>query len=369
MSRFPKALTLAAFVAVTGAGALHSQDIGAGEKVFRKCKACHLVGDDAKNRVGPHLNDLFGRQAGSLEGFRYSKVMVSAGEEGLVWDEASVDEFIEKPRSFMKGSKMSFVGLRKADDRANLIAYLKSFSSVAEPVEQAAAAPSSDADDTTASSETDRASRPLARDAVIPEHGRFHLGRQALPVEIAAWDIDIRPDGLGLPSGQGSVEEGETIYDELCAVCHGDFGEGIDRWPVLAGGHESLTDDRPEKTIGSYWPYLSTVFDYVRRAMPFGDAQSLSADEVYAITAYLLYLNDVVTDEEFVLSNGNFSEMRLPNEAGFIADDRGEEPHVALAAEPCISNCLPGEAQVVMRARVLDVTPDTDDGEGVGAIE
>ena len=136
---------------------------------------------------------------------------------------------------------------------------------------------------------------------------QFSLGREATADEIAAWDIDVRPDGLGLPVGSGSVTDGDEIFAEQCASCHGDFGEGVDRWPVLAGGQGTLTDERPEKTIGSYWPYLSTVYDYIHRAMPFGYAQSLEPDQIYAIVAYLLYMNDVVTDDEFVLSNENFT--------------------------------------------------------------
>ncbi len=135
-------------------------------------------------------------------------------------------------------------------------------------------------------------------------------GRAATPEEIALWDIDVRPDGLGLPAGSGDVMTGDKIYTEKCSACHGVFGEGTGRWPVLAAG-SSLSDARPVKTIGSYWPYLSTVYDYVNRAMPFGNAQSLTHDEVYAITAYLLYLNDEV-DEDFVLSSDNFAEARLP---------------------------------------------------------
>lgn len=121
--------------------------------------------------------------------------------------------------------------------------------------------------------------------------GGFGLGREALPEEIAAWDIDVRPDGAGLPEDSGDVWTGEQIFLEQCAVCHGDFAEGVGRWPVLAGGEGTLTNARPVKTIGSYWPYLSTVFDYFHRAMPFGYAQSLEPDEVYAIIAYLLYSN------------------------------------------------------------------------------
>jgi cytochrome c len=194
------------------------------------------------------------------------------------------------------------------------------------------------------------------------------LGRPATDAEIRAWDIDIRPDGTGLPKGRGTVAEGEPIYTDYCASCHGDFGEGLDRWPVLAGGQDTLTDDRPVKTIGSYWPYLSTVFDYVRRAMPFGNARSLTDDEVYALTAYLLHLNDVVLDEDFELSKDNFTEVTLPNEDSFVDDGRLEEDHYARAAEPCMSDCMPSPAKVSMHARVLDVTPEGEE-DGAGAVD
>ena len=107
------------------------------------------------------------------------------------------------------------------------------------------------------------------------------LGREATQEEIAAWDIDVRPDGQGLPQGKGTAQQGEDIFQERCATCHGEFGEGRDRWPVLAGGLGTLKNDRPNKTVGSFWPYASTIMDYVRRAMPFGHAQSLTADELY----------------------------------------------------------------------------------------
>ncbi|MEQ3626781.1 MAG: c-type cytochrome [Celeribacter sp.] len=182
------------------------------------------------------------------------------------------------------------------------------------------------------------------------------LGRPATAAEIAAWDIDIRPDGTGLPEGQGSVTEGEAIYTEACASCHGDFGEARGRWPVLAGGADTLSADRPVKTIGSYWPYLSTVYDYVHRAMPFGDAQSLSDDQVYAITAYLLFLNWEV-EEDFVLSQANFTEARLPNEDGFFPDDRAEVELPLFSGEVCMSGCK-DSVSITGRAAVVDVTPD-----------
>ncbi len=181
------------------------------------------------------------------------------------------------------------------------------------------------------------------------------LGRAATQSEIAAWDIDIRPDGAGLPDGSGDVATGEEIFADQCAVCHGDFGEGVARWPVLAGGQDTLADDRPVKTVGSYWPYLSTVWDYVHRAMPFGNAQSLTNDEVYAITAYILYLNDIV-DEDFTLSRENFAETRLPNEDSFIADNRADSP-VFVNREACMKNCKTS-VEITARAAVLDVTPD-----------
>lgn len=184
----------------------------------------------------------------------------------------------------------------------------------------------------------------------------YGLGRLATPDEVAAWNIDVRPDGQGLPIGQGSVIEGEDIYVGNCAMCHGDFGEGVGRWPVLAGGQGSLTSDRPVKTIGSYWPYLSTVWDYVNRAMRFGNARSLSSDDIYAVTAYLLFLNDVIEDEEFVLSNENFTDIRLPNEANFFADDRPtEEPRAN--GYVCMANCK-DSVEITTRAAIVDVTPE-----------
>ena len=156
--------------------------------------------------------------------------------------------------------------------------------------------------------------------------GKYNLGRKALPEEIKAWNTDVRPDGQGLPKGQGKVSDGETIYNEQCAACHGDFGEGKDRWPVLVGGKDTLKSDDPVKTIGSYWPYTSTIFDYVRRSMPFGNAQSLSANETYALTAYLLYMNEIIDDEKFVLSDKNFTSVRLPNEKNFTKDVRPDTP-------------------------------------------
>lgn len=201
----------------------------------------------------------------------------------------------------------------------------------------------------------------------LPEGG-LGLGREALPAEIAAWDIDVRPDGQGLPVGSGDVYTGEEIYIEKCAVCHGDFGEARGRWPQVAGGQGTLEHDDPVKTIGSYWPYLSTVYDYVYRAMPFGEAQSLEPDEVYAITAYLLYLNDLV-DDDFELSNENFLEVEMPNADNFYMDDRDEtELPIFVSADVCMENCK-DSVEITMNASVIDVTPDTEETATEAAAE
>jgi cytochrome c len=167
----------------------------------------------------------------------------------------------------------------------------------------------------------------------VAEDGGYGLGTPATDAEIAGWDIDIRPDGKGLPPGSGSVEDGEMMYERQCASCHGSFGEGVGRYPVLAGGEGTLTNDRPDKTVGSYWPYASTLWDYIHRAMPFPQPQSLTDDEVYAITAYVLYLNDLVEDD-FVLTAENLASIKMPNEDGFFFDDRPDTSNTG-----CMKDC------------------------------
>ena len=184
----------------------------------------------------------------------------------------------------------------------------------------------------------------------------YGIGRPALPEEIAAWDLDVHPDGTGLPPGSGSVEDGEALFADYCAICHGDFAEGVDNWPKLAGGEDTLADEDPLKTVGSYWPYLSTTWDYVHRSMPFGNAQTLTDDEVYAIVAYILYSNYLV-DEDFVLSDESFAEVELPNADGFIIDDRAETEYAQWTGEPCMTDCK-DDVEITMRALVLDVTPE-----------
>jgi len=168
---------------------------------------------------------------------------------------------------------------------------------------------------------------------VTRSSGHFGYGKTATPEEIAGWDIDIRPDGMGLPPGAGTPEDGEMMYEDQCALCHGSFGEGVGRYPVLAGGEGTLSEPRPEKTVGSFWPYASTLWDYIHRAMPFAEPESLSDDDVYAITAYVLYLNDLV-EYDFELNQGNLAAIEMPNRDGFFIDDRPD-----VVNEICMKNC------------------------------
>jgi cytochrome c len=187
---------------------------------------------------------------------------------------------------------------------------------------------------------------------------RLGIGREATPQEIAGWDIDIRPDGQGLPPGKGTVKDGEQLYMTHCAACHGEFGESAGRWPILSGGNGSLASHDPIKSIGSYWPYASTLMDYIRRAMPFGNAQSLTNNELYALTAYVLYLNDIVKSEDFELNDANFRTIKLPNEPNFYDDDREVTEKAFWKKNPCMTNCAPGEPKITGRAQSVDVTPE-----------
>ena len=124
---FKSSLVIVALTAALATPAIAEGDAAKGEKVFKKCKACHAVGDGAKNKVGPMLNGIVGAPAGKVDGFKYSKAMLEAAEGGLVWDEANLTAFLTKPKDFMKGTKMSFAGLKKEQDQADVIAYLKGF--------------------------------------------------------------------------------------------------------------------------------------------------------------------------------------------------------------------------------------------------
>jgi hypothetical protein len=147
----------------------------------------------------------------------------------------------------------------------------------------------------------------------------FGFGHPATAEEIAGWDIDVAADGTGLPLGSGTVAEGKALYDRLGAKCHGAKGEG-DTAPALVGGIGSLNTDQPVKTVGSYWSYAPTLFDYIHRAMPADNPQSLTPDEVYALCAYLLYLNGIVP-KDAVMDAKTLPQVVMPNYAGFTSPD------------------------------------------------
>ena len=192
---------------------------------------------------------------------------------------------------------------------------------------------------------------------LIAKERKFNLGKIATKTEIAGWDIDVRPDGLGAPIGSGNAIIGEEVYAEQCASCHGDFGEGLDRWPELVGGEDSLDTHDPVKTTGSYWPYASTMYDYIYRAMPFGVAQSLTHDETYQVVAYLLYMNEII-EEDFVLNDKNIGKIKMPNVEGFLMPD--PRPDIAnISGNPCMKNCN-SPTKIIGKARDIDVTPEEE---------
>jgi mono/diheme cytochrome c family protein len=149
-----------------------------------------------------------------------------------------------------------------------------------------------------------------------------NLGKAASPDEIASWDVSIGPDGAGLPPGSGTPQQGEQIYIAKCLACHGEKGSGKPN-DQLVGGQGSLEPGHaPAKTIGSFWPYATTVFDYVRRAMPLNDPKSLGDDEVYAVVAYILRLNGVIGDND-KMDPQTLPAVRMPNRDGFVRFSRG----------------------------------------------
>ncbi len=152
---------------------------------------------------------------------------------------------------------------------------------------------------------------------------------------LAPWNIDVAADGAGLPAGHGSVRRGAQVYAQQCAACHGGKGEGKPA-DQLVGGRGSLSSANPVKTIGSFWPYATTLFDFINRAMPYNAPKSLSADDVYAVSAYLLHLNGIVSGDA-VLDATSLAAVRMPNRDGFVEDSRPDTANVA-CRHACSSN-------------------------------
>ena len=158
----------------------------------------------------------------------------------------------------------------------------------------------------------------IAAAAITPRALAYDFGWLAAPDEIKLWDIDVRPDGKGLPDGSGTVAQGKQVFADNCAACHGDTGQGgiKDR---LVGGQGTLATDKPIKTVGSFWPYATTLFDYIHRAMPYPTPGSLSNDDTYAVVAFILSLNGIIPTDSKV-DRASLPNIKMPNRDGFIPD-------------------------------------------------
>jgi cytochrome c len=143
------------------------------------------------------------------------------------------------------------------------------------------------------------------------------FGQPIAPADLAPWDISIGPDGAGLPPGRGTATQGEVVYTAKCQACHGEKGAGRPNDRLVGGKGTLAPNQAPVKTVGSYWPYATTLFDYIRRAMPFQDSKSLTDDEAYAVSAYILSLNEIIGKDD-VLDAQSLPKVRMPNRDGFI---------------------------------------------------
>jgi S-disulfanyl-L-cysteine oxidoreductase SoxD len=172
----------------------------------------------------------------------------------------------------------------------------------------------------------------LACATPVQAQSPYDIGRVATPAEIAGWNIDIYGDGNNLPSGSGSVSRGHEVFDQQCAACHGSKGEG-GVGERLVGGQGTLATRRPVRTVGSYWPYAPTLFDYIRRAMPQNAPQSLSNEDVYAVSAYILNLNGLLPADA-TLDAKTLSAIKMPNRGAFVGDPRPDVKNPA-----CMADC------------------------------
>lgn len=163
----------------------------------------------------------------------------------------------------------------------------------------------------------------LARSAAS-QSPSLGVGRAPTAAELKAIDIDVAPDGEGLPPGRGTAAAGKAVYTSRCETCHGPTGtEGPQE--ALVGGKGTLATSRPQKTVGSYWPYATTLWDYIRRAMPFDHPGTLTNDQLYGVTAYVLYMNGIVGEQD-VLDQASLPKIQMPNRNGFVADPRPDVP-------------------------------------------
>ncbi len=213
----------------------------------------------------------------------------------------------------------------------------------------------------------------------------FKFGRKALPEEIKKWDIDVMPDGTGLPEGSGTVEEGDELYEEKCVTCHKDFGAGGDGYPALANGNayagvktlknQRTTPDKdgPIRVFGTYWPYASTLWWYIKTGMPHNAPMSLTNDQVYALAAYILSINEIKIDgeeldDDYELNREKFMKIVMPNKDGFIPKIRGKnglenvrkllnDPSIYGNGKRCMKGCKPGKHIVRIKTEINDFMP------------
>jgi S-disulfanyl-L-cysteine oxidoreductase SoxD len=161
--------------------------------------------------------------------------------------------------------------------------------------------------------------------APVPQTQSYNLGRPATAEEIRKRDISVAPDGTGLPVGHGTVTQGREDYQALCANCHGDQGQGVTPYPALVGGQGTLRTEHPVKTVGSYWPFATTVWDFIHRTMPYPRPGSLTPDQTYSVTAFILYLNGIIA-EKAEMNETTLPRVKMPNRDGFVGDPRPDVP-------------------------------------------
>lgn len=205
------------------------------------------------------------------------------------------------------------------------------------------------------------ANSDASQSASVPQYG---YGTTPTAKQIKGWDIDVLPDGTGLPPGTGTVTEGEQLFGARCAACHGFFGKGVANYPSL--NNSSLADlksSRPDKTIGNFWPYAPKIFSYIHKAMPFPLPGSLSNDQSYALTAFLLNLNNIVPSN-FVANAQTLAKVKMPNRDGFIVNDLKPDTH----ATECMKNCATStELKITSNAKSLKgLTPPTTGALAIG---
>jgi cytochrome c len=169
-----------------------------------------------------------------------------------------------------------------------------------------------------------RSASPSGERLVVAQSPTFGVGHTPTPDHLKTIDIEVTPDGKGLAPGSGTAAAGKDVYTRRCETCHGPTGKEGPQ-DVLVGGQGSLNTDRPLKTVGSYWPYATTLWDYIRRAMPFDHPGTLTSDELYAVTAYVLFMNGIVGDQD-ALNQTTLPQVKMPNRNGFVADPRPDVP-------------------------------------------